>query len=265
MGAGDIPTLLDEGALADLHEDFASTGDLHELATLIRNFLANGVQQVAAIGEAVDRGDLEAVRQAGHKLGGSSRTLGAELLGAVAARAEEAGAAGDRAAARNALRQLEVVMSLTRGALSDMVDAIGGAQPGPAAGGVGTGAPPLAGAPLRALLADDEPVALAVLRAAVERLGHDCTVVIDGAAALDAYERERPHVVITGMEMPGIDGVELSRRIRARDAVTYIALLNAGGDRGAGALGESVDACLSKPLREDELRAVLALAAERVS
>ena len=258
--ASGIPTLLDEQALANLHEDFASTGDLDELAELIRRFLARGGEEVQAVAAAVDRGDLDAVRAAGHKLKGSSRTLGASLAGAVAAKVEDAGAAGDLAAARHAQRELEVVFSLTRAVLTDAVEALGGDGPlvtpdaGDAAGG------------LRALLADDEPIALAVLRAAVERLGHDCTVVTDGEAALAAYERERPQVVITDLQMPGIDGVELARRIRAAgDAAAYVAVLSASGDSGVPALGDTVDAVLSKPFREDELKAVLALAAQRAS
>jgi hypothetical protein len=42
-------------------------------------------------------------------------------------------------------------------------------------------------------------------------------------------------------------------------------VLSASGARGRGAHGETVDAVLSKPFREDELKAVLALAAQRVS
>jgi two-component system, OmpR family, alkaline phosphatase synthesis response regulator PhoP len=103
-----------------------------------------------------------------------------------------------------------------------------------------------------------------VLRATVERLGHTSTAVTDGAAALAAYESERPQVVITDLQMSGIDGVELGRRIRALDGSSpYIAVLSASGDRAAGALGDAADAVLSKPAREDELQAVLGLAAQR--
>jgi CheY-like chemotaxis protein len=66
--------------------------------------------------------------------------------------------------------------------------------------------------------------------------------------------------------MPGIDGVELAERIRAGgDTAVYLAVLSASGDRGVDALGHTIDACLSKPLREDELEAVLALAAVRAT
>jgi two-component system, OmpR family, response regulator len=259
-GAPEIPALLDETVLATLHDDFAATGDLDELVDLIRRFLARGNEQVTELRAAVDGGDAGAVRAGGHKLKGSTRTMGAALAGAVAAKLEQAGTDGDLHAARLALRELEVVFSLTGAALSDAIDAVGRGGPivqpagEPADGG------------LRAVLADDEPIALAVLRATVERLGHDCTVASDGHAALSACDRVRPQVVITGLQMPGLDGVELAGRIRASgDDSTYVAVLSASGDCGVAALGDSVDACLSKPVREDELRAVLALAAQRAT
>jgi CheY-like chemotaxis protein/HPt (histidine-containing phosphotransfer) domain-containing protein len=257
-GAPDIPTLLDDQALGDLHEDFASTDDLDELATLIRNFVDRGGESVAEASSAVQSGDGETARQAAHKLKGSSRTLGASLLGAVSARLESAAAGGNLHDAARAVRELDIVWSLTQHALSDMADAIGG-DAAPAAPQA-----EVAGGGLHALLADDEPVALAVLRATVERLGHVTTAVTDGAAALAAFERDRPQVVITDLQMPELDGVELARRIRALDgAQPYIAILSASGDQGVDALGDTVDAVLSKPAREDELRAVLGLAAQR--
>jgi CheY-like chemotaxis protein/HPt (histidine-containing phosphotransfer) domain-containing protein len=257
----EIPALLDDKALGDLHEDFASTGDLGELATLIHNFCTRSERDVEAVRTAVAAGDAEGVRTSGHKLKGSSQTLGASLLGAVAAKVESAGAEGDLATAQRAARELEIAYSLTRGALTDMADAIGGSPlpAGPVEGATSAGG-------LHALLADDEPVALAVLRATVERLGHSSTAVTDGEAALAAFERERPQVVITDLQMPGLDGLTLAGRIRALDGPSpYIAVLSASGERGAGALGDTVDAVLSKPAREDELQAVLGLAAQRAS
>ena len=221
--------------------------------------MSRSQEQVAAVSNAVDRDDAEAIRLSAHKLKGASQTLGAHLLGTVAGQAEQAARAGQLAVARNHVRELEVVFSLTRGALGDMVEAIGGDP-------VTTGAPAASGGGgLHALLADDEPVALAVLRATVERLGHDSVAVTDGEAALAAYERDRQPVVITDLRMPGIDGVELARRIRELGGSTYIALLSATGDPEPGALGQTVDAWLTKPLREDELRAVFGLAAQRLS
>lgn len=258
----EIPTLLDERILGELHEDFASTGDLPELADLMRTFLERGVEQLAAVTAAVEDRDIEAIRQAAHKMKGSSRTLGASLTGAVASKIEEAGEAGDVVAARRSLPELEVVFALSRVALTDAIEAIDGSGRAPF-----PNAPP-AGGGLRALLADDEPVSLAVLRASVERLGHDCTAVTTGEAALAAYDDVQPHIVVTDLMMPGMDGIELARRIRARsERPVYVAVLSATGDRADQALGlgSDIDASLSKPVREDELRAVLGLAAQRTT
>lgn len=122
-GPPDVPALLDEQALARLHEDFASTGDLGELARLIRNFLERGAEQVEAIRDAAEREDCDGLSAAGHKLKGSSRTLGASLAGKVAGKVETAAEAGDLAAARLALGELEVVFSHTRRALTDALEA----------------------------------------------------------------------------------------------------------------------------------------------
>ena len=254
----EIPPLLDEQVLANLHEDFASTDDLDELASLIRNFVARGEEGVGAAAAAVKGGEREAIRQAAHKLKGSSRTLGALLLGAVAGKVEAAAAEGDLAVAERGSRELEVVFGLTRHALVDMAEAIGGD------GSRSAAAAQPAVQPLRALLVDDEPIALAVLRATAERLGHESVVATDGEAAFALYESERPHVVITDLWMPGIDGLELSRRIRALDGpMPYVAVLSASADDALAELGETIDASLTKPLREDELRAVFGLAAQR--
>jgi CheY-like chemotaxis protein len=147
-----------------------------------------------------------------------------------------------------AVRELEVAFSLTRAALTDTAAHTG------------------AGGGLRALLVDHEPIALAVLRAAVQRFGHDCTAVTDGDAAVAEYERTRPQVVITELQAPGIDGAGLARRIRAAgDRGTFVAVLDASGGRGAAGPGDAVDARLRKPVVEEELEAVLRLAAQRAS
>jgi CheY-like chemotaxis protein/HPt (histidine-containing phosphotransfer) domain-containing protein len=255
----DVPALLDDDVLAKLYEDFASTDDLPDLAELIRRFLERGDGHVSDLAAAVDGGDPEEIRQAAHRIKGSTRTLGAELCGAVAERIEMAAAASDVAEARRRLPELEIVFSLSRAALTDVVDAIDGGgtvEPHGGAGGVG----------LRVLLVDDEPISLAVTRAAVERLGHDCTVVTDGQAALEAYRSARPAIVITDFHMPRMGGLELAAAIRATgDRSTYIAVVSATAGRADAEIGDTVDAALSKPVREDELRAVLGLAAHRAA
>jgi CheY-like chemotaxis protein len=82
------------------------------------------------------------------------------------------------------------------------------------------------------LIADDEAGSRLLLSAAVERLGHQCTVAEDGSAAWQAYEQVAPDVVITDWDMPGMDGAVLTGRIRTWPAVpyTYVLVLTGAAD-----------------------------------
>jgi HPt (histidine-containing phosphotransfer) domain-containing protein len=126
--AADIPTLLDDKILGDLYEDFASTGDLDELAELMRGFCERGAAQAELIAAAVASGDADAIRATAHKLKGSSRTLGACLLGDAAAAIEDAGDSGDVLAARRRLPVLEAEFVSSRAAIGEVVGALAGAE-----------------------------------------------------------------------------------------------------------------------------------------
>ncbi len=76
--------------------------------------------------------------------------------------------------------------------------------------------PPLVG--LRVLLVDDEEDTLEMLRVFVRRAGAEVTAAPTAAAALDALERVRPDVIVADIGMPGVDGYEFVRRLRALGA-----------------------------------------------
>lgn len=68
----------------------------------------------------------------------------------------------------------------------------------------------------RILLADDHPVTLAGLCKLLEPAFEVAGQVTDGPALLAAAERLRPDLVIAGTELPGLGGIEATRRLRAR-------------------------------------------------
>ena len=118
---------------------------------------------------------------------------------------------------------------------------------------------------MKVLIAEDEAVARLLLHKAVQRLGHDCLVAEDGQQAWDMLTTTPVDVVISDWMMPGLDGIELCRRVRAttRETYTYFVLLTALSDKEhlfAG-LEAGADDYLAKPLDRQELQVRLIAAA----
>lgn len=108
---------------------------------------------------------------------------------------------------------------------------------------------------LNILAADDVPQNLELLQINLQRLGHRVRGVVDGELALAAFAEETFDLILMDVQMPGIDGLEASRRIRAREAaegrdpIPIIALTASvlDHDRQA-ALDAGMNAFASKPL-----------------
>jgi diguanylate cyclase (GGDEF)-like protein len=121
---------------------------------------------------------------------------------------------------------------------------------------------------MHVLIADDDPGTRLLVGAAVERLGHRCTVAEDGEGAWRAYQAEPPDVVITDWQMPGMDGTALVRAIRAGGDTryTYVLVLTGAADEEAAraTMQAGADDLLAKPLESAHLEHKL-IAAERVT
>jgi DNA-binding response OmpR family regulator len=104
------------------------------------------------------------------------------------------------------------------------------------------------------LLVDDDPTVLEVCRTYLEAAGFRVLEAADAFAALDLVAREHPDLVVLDRMLPGVDGLEVCRRIRSTSQAPVIMLtaLGAEADRIAG-LEAGVDDYLAKPFSPREL------------
>ena len=116
---------------------------------------------------------------------------------------------------------------------------------------------------LHVLLVEDNPVNQAVVQGMLTSLGHDVTIASDGEAALAVTLDTTFDLILMDLQMPRLDGMEATRRLRARDAhrprVPVVALTaNAMVSARDDCLAAGMDEHLSKPVRLAQLQAVLA-------
>ena len=116
--------------------------------------------------------------------------------------------------------------------------------------------PAAAGTGATVLLVDDEPIVREVVATYLRREGYRALEAGDGITARNLIERAQPELVVLDVMLPGIDGLELCRWIRARSDVPVIMLTARGeeADRIAG-LDLGADDYLAKPFNFAELLA----------
>jgi DNA-binding response OmpR family regulator len=72
------------------------------------------------------------------------------------------------------------------------------------------------------LVVDDEPQLVKVLRGYLEQAGFRVVTAHDGSMALTQYKHEKPDLILLDLNMPGLDGIDVARRLRATSSVPII-------------------------------------------
>jgi signal transduction histidine kinase/CheY-like chemotaxis protein len=114
------------------------------------------------------------------------------------------------------------------------------------------------------LLVEDDPINQAVVRAMLQHAGVSCTVAGSGAAALQLLKRSAYDLVLMDWQMPEMDGLEATRRLRAGDAgglniaVPVVALTaNAFAEDRGECLAAGMDDFVTKPVLASHLTSVV--------
>jgi signal transduction histidine kinase/CheY-like chemotaxis protein len=111
----------------------------------------------------------------------------------------------------------------------------------------------------RVLLVEDNEVNREVVGEMIRRLGHNVDVAVDGEEALAMLARDRFDVVFMDVQLPGIDGLEATRRFRAAGGTTPVIALTAHSTRSdaESCLAAGMKSVIVKPVDADRLAQVI--------
>ena len=112
------------------------------------------------------------------------------------------------------------------------------------------------------LIVDDNPTNLKLVTYLVQANGYDVATAGDAKTALDEIAAHRPDVILMDLQLPGVDGLELTRQIKGNATTSDIAIIAVTayamkGDREK-ALAAGCDAYVTKPIDTRALPALIA-------
>lgn len=112
---------------------------------------------------------------------------------------------------------------------------------------------------MKILIAEDEAVASSVLELTLEGMGYEVVVTRAGNEAWETFDRTPVRMVVSDWMMPGMDGLEFCRRVRARPKTPYtyfilLTALNTSSENYELATKAGVDDFLTKPLHRSALQ-----------
>ncbi|SHI51624.1 two component, sigma54 specific, transcriptional regulator, Fis family [Malonomonas rubra DSM 5091] len=109
------------------------------------------------------------------------------------------------------------------------------------------------------LVIDDDSSLRRVIEYVLEQAGYQVLTAEDGAKGLEVYQAERPAMVITDIQMPGLSGYEVLQEIKRRDADCLVVMITAFGtvEQAVTAMKDGAFDYITKPFGNDELLLVV--------
>jgi DNA-binding response OmpR family regulator len=122
---------------------------------------------------------------------------------------------------------------------------------------------------MRVLFADDDAIARRLMAAVFADLDYEATIAEDGIQAWEEFQRAPTPLVILDINMPGLDGLEVCRRIRGHgvgnEAFVLIVTARDGREDLVSVLEAGADDYVTKPSSPENLRARLEIAKRRIA
>lgn len=116
------------------------------------------------------------------------------------------------------------------------------------------------------LLVDDEEGICKILSIALQDNGYEVFTACNAEDAMDIFSQKKPPIVLTDIKMPGMDGIELLRRIKRENPETEVIMITGHGDMNLAikSLKNEATDFVTKPINDDVLEIALKRAKERI-
>ena len=117
------------------------------------------------------------------------------------------------------------------------------------------------------LVIDDEPAILDMLELSLSSEGYEVLTAENGLKGIELFQEQGPKLVLTDVKMPGIDGIEVLKRIKAIDQETEVIVITGHGDMetAIAALQHQASDFITKPIRDEILMVSLERAQKRLA
>jgi signal transduction histidine kinase len=117
------------------------------------------------------------------------------------------------------------------------------------------------------LIIDDEPAILEMLELSLSSEGYEVMTAENGYKGLRIFEEKAPKLVLTDIKMPGMDGIEVLKRIKAIDEEAEVIVITGHGDMeiAIAALQHQASDFITKPIRNEVLMISLERAKKRLA
>ena len=120
---------------------------------------------------------------------------------------------------------------------------------------------------IKVLVIDDERPILEMLELSLSSEGYEVLTAENGEIALELFMEHRPRLVLTDIKMPGIDGLEVLRRIKDMDDEVEVIVITGHGDMNTAvsALKYGASDFVTKPLRDEVLMVAIERANKKIA
>lgn len=119
----------------------------------------------------------------------------------------------------------------------------------------------------KVMLVDDEDAIREILGLSIADLGYEVETAANGEAAIALFSRFAPGIVLTDIKMPGMDGIELLKRLKELNPDTEVIMVSGHGDMDLVVKSLQYEALdfITKPIRDELLVSALKRAAEKIT